>query len=149
MIRPRRNRPLLFALYANAALLLAILITLAFRGGSGSFLPSAGAALPQPIAGNGSLYLMPCQLLNNVWGCYVMDVDNQTLCTYSYNGNQLRLIAARSIKFDHQLGNYNTHPDPEEIRRLVEIEQGRIHGVAHPGPPATQDVPADVPNLNK
>ncbi len=106
--------------------------------------PMAAAATPAPIAGNGNLYLMPCQLLNNVWGCYVMDVENQTLSTYSYNGNQLRLIAARSIRYDHQLGNYNTHPDPEEIRRLVEIEQGKMHGLVRP--PATQEAPGDLPN---
>jgi len=131
-------------------LLFAILITLVARGGSGSMLPSAGAAIaPQPIAGNGNLYLMPCQLLNNVWGCYVMDVENQTLCTYSYNGNQLRLIAARSIRYDHQLENYNTTPDPEEIRKLVGIAQGKVHGLAQPGVPATQEAPAALPNLNK
>ena len=76
MKRPRRQRPLLFALYANAALLLAILLVMLSRG---SVLPAAGAALaPQPIAGNGNLYIMPAQLLNNVWGCYILDIEKQT-----------------------------------------------------------------------
>ncbi|HWE01296.1 MAG TPA: hypothetical protein VG326_02715 [Tepidisphaeraceae bacterium] len=135
MTRSHRNRPLIYALYANAALLFAILAVLISRGGSMG--PSAfGAPMtPQPIAGNGSLYLMPGQLLNNVWGCYILDTDNQTLCTYAYNGNQLRLMAARSIRYDHAMGNYNTHPDPDEIRKLVEIEREKARGLT---PPATQ-----------
>ena len=135
MTRSLQNRPLIYALYANAALLFAILAVLISRGGS--MIPSASAApmAPMPIAGNGNLYLMPGQLLNNVWGCYVLDTDNQTLCTYAYNGNQLRLIAARNIRYDHAMGNYNTHPDPDEIRKLVEIEREKSRGIA---PPATQ-----------
>lgn len=138
MKRPRRQRPLIVALYANAALLLVIIVVMLSRG---SILPSARAALaPQPIAGNGNLYIMPAQLLNNVWGCYILDIENQTLCTYSYNGNQLRLIAARSIRWDHALEKFNTNPDPEEIHRLVLMQQGDQHLLApipHPGP-ATQ-----------
>jgi hypothetical protein len=141
MKRPHRSRPLLVALYANAALLLAILICLASRGSSGSFLPSASAApmMPQPIAGNGNLYLMPAQLLNSVWGCYVMDTEAQTLSVYSYNGNQLRLIAARSIRSDHHLTNYNTAPDPEEIRKLVELETQKLRVAPQANPSGPQE----------
>jgi hypothetical protein len=126
MKRPRRNRHLVVALYANAALLLAILLAVVGRGPSSSFLPMAsGANAPQPIAGNGNLYIMPAQLLNNVWGCYLLDVENQTLCTYSFNGNQLLLKCARNIRYDHQLESYNTGPDPEEIRKLIELKKGK------------------------
>ena len=143
MKRPQRNRPLVYALYANAILLLAILVTLLTRPS----LPSAnGAIAPQPIAGNGNLYLMPGQLLNNVWGCYVMDVDNQTLCTYSYNGSQLRLMASRSIRYDHELEAYNTFPDPDEIRRLVQLQKPGNRGAAAPVP---RERPATQPELNK
>lgn len=136
---PRRNRPLLYAFYANAVLLLCILVTMASRGGN--WMPiAAGAPLsPAPIAGNGNLYLMPAQLLNSTWGCYVMDIQNQTLCAYAYNGNQIKLIASRYIGYDHQLGNYNTHPDPEEIRKLVMIEKQGLRGA--PEAPATQESP--------
>lgn len=142
----RRHRPLVIALYVNAFLLLAILVTLQSRGQMAGLSPTARAAppvaAPQPIAGNGTLCLMPGQLLNNVWGCYVLDVENQTLVAYSYNGNQLRLVASRNIRFDHQLDNYNTHPDPEEIRKLVEIERKKVRGLNTPAdvPAATQEV---------
>lgn len=138
MKRPHRNRAFLYALYLNATLLFGILACLLSRGPSGSLLSSAAAAppmMPQPIAGNGNLYLMPAQLLNGVWGCYVMDVDAQTLSAYSYNGNQLRLIAARSIRYDHHLGNYNTAPDPEEVRKLVELEKEKLRIAPQPGAP--------------
>jgi hypothetical protein len=142
MKRPHRNRSLVYALYANAALLLAILLCLASRGTSGSFLPSASAApMMPPIAGNGNLYVMPAQLLSNVWGCYVLDTEAQTLSVYSYNQNQLRLVAARSIRYDHQLGNYNTGPDPEEIRKLVELEKEKLRIAPQSNPAGPQDPP--------
>jgi hypothetical protein len=142
MKRPYRNRSLVYALYANAALLLAILICLASRGTSGSFLPSASAApMIPPIAGSGSLYVMPAQLLSNVWGCYVLDTEAQTLTAYSYNGNQLRLIAARNIRHDHQLGEYNTAPPPEDIRKLVELEKEKLRVAPQSNPAGPQDPP--------
>lgn len=135
MIRSRRHRPLVFALYVNAALLLAILFALLSR--SSSWLPSASAAppVPQPIAGNGSLYLMPAQFLNNVWGCYLLDIDNQTLTAYTYNGNQLVLRCARNIRYDHELDEYNTSPPIAEVQKLVEVKRGKMHGAAQPPPP--------------
>lgn len=97
--------------------------------------------IPQPIAGNGNLYVMPAQLLSNVWGCYVLDTEAQTLSVYSYNQNQLRLVAARSIRYDHQLGNYNTGPDPEEIRKLVELEKEKLRIAPQSNPAGPQDPP--------
>ena len=143
MERPQRNRPLVYALYANAALLLAILLVLLTRG---SMMPAANAApAPQPIAGNGNLYIMPAQLLSNVWGCYVLDIENQTLCTYSYNGKETRLIAARSIRWDHSLENFNTSPSPNEIHRLVQLQQGNQPVV----PPVPPEGPNTQPAPNK
>jgi len=147
MIRPRHHKSVIYALYVNAALFFAILIVLLNRGGSGGLLPSASAAplAPAPIAGNGNLYVMPAQLLTNVWGCYILDTDSQILTAYSYNGNQLKLVASRNVRFDHQLGSYNTHPDPEEIRKLVEIEREKIRGVDEPGKLAPSTGPAAKP----
>src|SRR5687767_6765987 len=65
MCKPRRrhHRPLVVALYVNAALLLAVLVAVLTRGGAGGdgsgwpqFLPAAYAGAPQlgqPIAGGG------------------------------------------------------------------------------------------------
>jgi len=134
MIRPksRRGSPLATALYVNAALLLAILVALLSRPGSGTMLPAAFAE-GQPIAGGGSLYLMPGQLSLNTFGCYVMDTDAQTLCVYQYfpGEKELRLLAARGFRHDRRLGNFNTLPDPREVEKWVELERGR--GRAQPG----------------
>src|SRR6478672_4682648 len=64
----RRRNAVAVALYVNAAVLLAVLVALLSRGGgpSISVLPRAfGAEGAQPIAGGGSLYLMPGQMSLN------------------------------------------------------------------------------------
>lgn len=112
-------------------------------------LPTAsGAVAPQLIAGNGTLYLMPGQLLSNVWGCYVLDTENQTLCAYAYSGSLLQLKCSRSIRHDHELEDYNTSPPPAEIRKLVEIQKGKVHGIVQPAPevvPPVDTEPATTP----
>jgi hypothetical protein len=130
MRRPRRrNQSLVYALYVNAALLLAILVLLLTRVGPG---PSAAMAAPQmpPIAGGGGLYLMPAQFSLNTWGCYLLDIDAQTLCAYQYlpSQNQLRLVAARHFRHDRLLKNYNTGPNPKEIQHLIDLEKAGLRG---------------------
>lgn len=135
MTRPRRIRPLLVALYLNAALLFAILVALLARGSSPSLLPSAhGAALsPQPIAGGANLYLMPAQFSTNTWGCYVLDIDTQTLCAYRYfpsgNSEALRLVAARKISYDRKLTNFNSDkPSWLEVKQWVDQANEAVRG---------------------
>lgn len=128
--RRRRNRPLLAALYVNAGLLALIAVALIARGGGR--LPFEAAAFgqqaPQQIAGGAGFYLMPAQFGTNVWGCYVMDVDAQTLVAYRYDPGagakgELRLAAARSFVNDRKLRKYNTSsPTPDEVGRLLELE---------------------------
>ncbi len=76
-----------------------------------------------PIAGGSSgLFVMPGQLSPNTWGCYLMDTDHQTLSVYQYSPSEpvLRLVAARSFKYDRLLGNFNTAPPPHDMRDLSE-----------------------------
>jgi hypothetical protein len=131
MRRPRRNNGLVIALYVNAALLLAILVAV-ICGGNGarfpSILPAAFAAppVPQPIAGGGGLYLMPAQFTPNQWGCYVMDVDAQTLAVYRWfdGDKQLRLVAARGFRNDRKLQTFNTdQPTPDEVSKRLKLEE--------------------------
>jgi hypothetical protein len=129
MKRPRRTRrnPVAVALYLNAALLGGILLALVSRDRAPGFGfdAAAFAQVQQPIAGGAGLFLMPAQFTTNTWGCYVMDVDTQTLVAYTYypGDKTLRLSAARNFRYDRQLGRFNTDPDPNEVRGLVEKER--------------------------
>ena len=110
------------ALYANAAVLLAILIVL--LGRQRSVLSPAFGDVPTetPIAGGGGVYVMPCQLHPNVWGCFLLDVDHNTLCTYEYRAGDKSLVltAARDYRYDLQLRNYDTFPPFYDVKKLVE-----------------------------
>jgi hypothetical protein len=129
MIRPRRrsrhSHVVAYALWANAALLAAILVVLVGRDKSSSLtLSPAAFGQVQPLGGGG-LYLMPAQISTNVWGCYVMDIDQQTLCGYAMTGSppELKLITARNFRFDRQLGAFNTMPPPSEVKAMLEKEK--------------------------
>ena len=68
----------------------------------------------------------------NTWGCYLLDVDRDTLCAYEFfpGDKELRLIAARNYMYDRQLQDFNTVPSPLEVQRLVDEEKrsGRVIG---------------------
>ena len=123
---PPQNKHLILALYANAALLAAILLTLLNRSSTPSFLPAAFAQQQgQPaIAGGAGLFVMPAQMKTNVWGCFVLDVDSQTLSAYEYWGGDrlLRLAASRELRYDRRLKQFNTDPPPREIKARVEAQ---------------------------
>jgi hypothetical protein len=125
--RRRRYQPLVIALYVNAALLACVLVAVLSRGGSGVAL--AAPSMP-PIGGGGGVYMMPGQFSSTNWGCYLLDIDKQTLCAYEYipSGKQLKLVAARYYRHDRDLRNYNTSPSPEEIERIVNLGANPVRG---------------------
>ena len=105
------NRTVL-ALGINAVLLLLILISISTKDvralGQTVASPIPAPAVTPPAA---PLTVMPCQLSQNTWGCYVMDPANQTLSVYQYLPHEeLRLLAARDMQYDRRLKQYNTSP---------------------------------------
>jgi hypothetical protein len=149
MERLRGHNPIALALWANAVLLALILAVIVSRANSPSIVPQALAQYQQPIAGGSGIYIMPGQFSEHTWGCYLLDVDTQTLAAYQFNPGetQLRLIAARNFRFDRKLGKFNTTPDPSEVADLVKKEQqaGRVVGsVTNPNTPEISQ-PKDVP----
>ncbi len=118
-----RRSTIAYALWANAALLAAILVTLIGRDHSLKLTPAAFGQV-QPLGGGG-LFLMPAQMSRDVWGCFVMDIDQQTLCGYSMTGSpqELKLVTARSFRYDRQLSSLNTSPPPSEVRAMLEKEK--------------------------
>jgi hypothetical protein len=134
----------IFALCANAVLLL--LILLAIAGRDGRLLPGSVAlgqmqALSQTSSTPGGLSVMPGQIAPNMWGCYVMDTQNQTLSVYQFFPAQpnLKLMAARDISNDRKLGFFNTTPSPTEVREMVERAEEPVRTL-----PATNRSPENV-----
>ncbi len=117
---PTAPRPskLYLALYANAALLGLILLTLWSRGGVPA--PAYGQMVPQAATSANGVTIMPGQLSPQTYGCYLLDADKQTLCVYQFSPGEhdLRLAAARDVQYDRQLRNFNTTPPPTDVLRL-------------------------------
>jgi len=133
--RRRRNRTLVTALYLNAGLMAAVLVAVLSRSGGGaSPAMAAQSGMPQ-IGGGGGLYMMPAQFTQYNWGCYVMDIDKQTLVAYEYiqGTKQLRLVAARYFRHDRDLQDFNTIPSPKEIERIVQTGKAGVRGQEQPG----------------
>jgi len=141
------SRAVLVALYVNAAVLGVIALILLNRPGVPSMLPAAMAQNQAPIAGGAGVFVMPAQLSQNTWGCYLLDVDAQTLAAYQFfpGEKMLRLSAARNFRFDRRLGNFNTLPSPNEVADLVEKERnsGRVLNSVRSVPGSPEDKPAE------
>jgi hypothetical protein len=118
-----QRSPVVYALYVNAALLLAILAVLLSRGRAALISPANAQSVPEtPIAGGNGIFVMPCQLHPEVWGCYLLDTQRQTLSVYEYRAGEKALIlsAARNFRFDLDLKNYNTFPAWYDIQKAVD-----------------------------
>jgi hypothetical protein len=126
------------ALWANAALLAVIAVVLLSRGGAPSLLPAAYAQNQAPIAGGAGVFIMPAQMQSTVWGCYLLDVDNKTICAYQFypGEKKLRLTAARSYRFDTRLENFNTDMPPKEVKALIDRQNAAAAG--NDAPPAQE-----------
>jgi hypothetical protein len=122
-MNPSQRNPVVYALYMNAALLLAILAVLLARGHGILDSPAVAQQAPDlPIAGGGGIYVMPCQVHPEIWGCYLLDTQRQTLCVYEYRAGEKALVlsAARNFRYDLDLKNYNTFPAWYDIQKAVE-----------------------------
>ena len=148
------DRRIARALWINAGLLLAIFLALLAMNGSGrgdNVLAAQALTEPfPPIAGAAGLFVMPAQFSKDRWGCYLMDIDAQTLVSYEYAESddktrpELMLSSARNFRFDRRLKNFNTMPDPREVARMLEKEDAKAR-VLNSAPPAYPD-PESPPN---
>lgn len=124
MRRMPTSRLLRGSLFLNGALLGLAAGYLLFgrAGGPAAFALAQDGAMPPAIAGGAGLFLMPGQINKDTWGVYLMDVDAQNLCVYSYKGSErtLSLMAARGFRDDLRLADYNTAPSPREIKQLAD-----------------------------
>lgn len=127
------NRGLTVALYLNAAMLAVIALVLINRSDS-KLLPELPAAFGQnqpAFAGGAGLFIVPGQFASNTFGCYLMDVDAQTLAAYQWfpGEKKMRLVAARSFRYDRMLGEFNTDaPTPPEVKALLDKQNEAVRG---------------------
>jgi hypothetical protein len=141
------SKALLTALWVNAGLLILLVVAVWMRSSAATLVAPAMGQSPTNIGGGAGIYIMPAQFTATKWGCYMVDVDRQTIAAYEYDlgDSQLTLKAARSFRYDLQLENYDTFPPPGDIKNLVE---GKPLGGAAPEQPAPI-APAPTPGPNK
>jgi hypothetical protein len=147
--QPRRfvGQPVVLALWANAALLVVVILVLLSRSSLPSVLPAAYAQAQGPIAGGAGVFVVPGQFSVNTWGIYLLDIDAQTLAAYQFQPGekQLKLIAARNYRYDRRLGHFNTTPDPDDVKALIAKEQDSARVLE----PNKQLPPAEAPPKNE
>ena len=69
---------------------------------------------------HGGVVAVAGQISRDIYGLYLIDLKNGTICVYGMTGSgQLKLLAARTYIYDCQLDSYNTTPLPKEIAKLV------------------------------
>ena len=73
--------------------------------------------------GGNDMLVVGGQITKDSYGLYLVDMKKQSLCVYQWlpSTRKLRLMAARTFKFDVQLDEYNADkPTPSDVKRLVE-----------------------------
>jgi len=93
--------------------------------GSRMKMPSTAEATLQGTS-EGEVLVVPIQIDRDNYGIAMVDTKLQSLWIYELNRraaahNRLRLLAARSWKYDKLLEDYNTaEPKPKQIKELLE-----------------------------
>ena len=98
--------------------------------------PAAFAQVPPTDMTPAPYVVVPGQLAQNAWGCYVLDTRTQALCIYQYSPGEklLRLAAARNIVHDMGLKSFNTLPQPSEVAEMVQTERRLQSGLPATAP---------------
>ena len=85
---------------------------------------TASSADRAPLAGGSAagdrVLVVAGQVTRDSYGLYLIDQANRTICVYQWSASsrKLRLVAARTYVYDLKLDQYNTEPDPLEIKKL-------------------------------
>ena len=93
---------------------------------SGKLGPPASAQVELQSSSNGRILVVPVQIERDSYGLAMVDTVGQTLWVYELNSrgpaySRLRLLAARSWRYDRRLQRYNTaEPKPDQVKMLLE-----------------------------
>lgn len=100
-------------------LLAVIAVALLIQAGAGDASANRAPLAAGSAAGQ-SVLVVAGQVTRDSYGLYVVDQENRTICVYQWmpSTRKLRLLAARTYAFDIRLDQYNTEPDPLEIKKL-------------------------------
>ncbi len=110
-------------------ILACVVVIIAGVGGVKS--DSEPSGLEQGMVNSQTVNVIPVQVGRDAYGVAMVDFMNETLWVYEINRNatshnQLRLIAARSWRYDRQLKDYNTsEPTPEQVKDIIEKFAGQ------------------------
>ena len=81
-----------------------------------------------PMVGARGVFAFTGQIDKNRYGLFMLDVDSSNIWCYEYlpGTRKLKLVAARSFRWDRYLENYNNEePAPEVVQEMLQ-EQNRI-----------------------
>ncbi|MBT3279481.1 MAG: hypothetical protein HN909_06120 [Phycisphaerales bacterium] len=70
----------------------------------------------------GDVFVIAGQVTSGTYGLFLVDSKNETICVYQYlpHTKKLKLVAARTYRFDTQLDDYNCDaPSPADVKKLV------------------------------
>ena len=94
-----------------------------FAGAKFNAQPAAQAEfMPGP---EGKIMIVPIQIERDIYGIAMVDTASQNIWIYQLSNrgpvcNRLKLLAARSWKYDKLLEQYNTaEPKPEQVKALL------------------------------
>lgn len=117
---------------ASAAVIAAYLVVPLFAAGDE---PS--------VAGSPAVSVVPIQTGPQTYGVAIVDVKNETICIYEINSraatfNRLKLVAARSFRYDRLLESYNSaEPHPDQVRDIIR-QASKIPAVNGNKPPVPE-----------
>lgn len=84
---------------------------------------ASAQAQPVTAESKNGVFVVAGQISHETYGLYLVDYEKHTICVYQYHpkDRKLRLMAARTYRFDVQLDEYNTsEPLPRDVKNLVE-----------------------------
>ena len=101
-----------------------LVIALMFFGNN-RLKPVIGAEVQLNGSQERGTFAVPVQLSRDSYGLAMFDLSSRTVWLYEFSGrgpsqNRLRLLAARTWKYDQLLDDYNTSPRPKEIKDMLD-----------------------------
>ena len=112
--------------------------------------PDTTFALPQAASASAEgILAVQARLSSEAYGLYLIDLKNQTILLYGYGGpwaRGLRLLSARSFRFDRQLVDFNSgQPSPQDVQKLLEAVPKNSDSPLESGKDSLNPVPDQPP----